>query len=61
MLVSTKPDADFSRGYAHLAMQPPFSATHPTSQHKRTGALAIGLRPEVDHALGYRERRFSLG
>src|SRR5215213_7884284 len=31
MLASTKLMADFSRGCAHPAMQPPFSATHPHS------------------------------
>ena len=61
MLVSLKLDADFSRGYAHPAMQLPISATHPTPHHERTGALAMGLRPEEDHKVSYRERRFSLG
>ena len=33
----------------------------PPPNHGRTGALAVGLRPDVDHALRYRGRRFSLG
>ena len=37
------------------------SYDHPTPQHERTGALAVGLRPDVDHASPYRWRRFSLG
>jgi hypothetical protein len=50
MLAFLKSAADFSRGCAHLAMQPPISATHPThAQRKRAGAPAMGLRPEEDH------------
>jgi hypothetical protein len=61
MLVSVKPGADFSRECANSAMQPPIPATHPHLQRNETGALAMGLRPEEDHVLLYRGRRFSLG
>jgi hypothetical protein len=30
-------------------------------QHGRTGALTMGLRPQVDHTPRYRGRRFGLG
>jgi len=60
MFISGKLSMDISRGCALPAMQPPISATHPIPQHKRTGALAMGLRPEEDHAPLYRERRSSL-
>ena len=33
----------------------------PSPQNERTGALAVGLRPEVDHASRCRGGRFSLG
>jgi hypothetical protein len=33
----------------------------PLPRNAKTGALTIRLRPEVDHAPRYRERRFSLG
>jgi hypothetical protein len=42
--------ADFSRGCAHPAMQPPIPTTHPTTQRTRTGAPLPGLRPEEEHA-----------
>jgi hypothetical protein len=41
--------ADFSRWCANPAMQPPIPTTHPDPQRKGTGALAMGLRLEVDH------------
>jgi hypothetical protein len=61
MLVSVELGADIWRGFVHPAMQPPISATHPTPQCKTTGALAMELRPEEDHASRYRGRRFRLG
>ena len=48
MLAFLKLVADFSRGCAHPAMQPPIPTTHPTPQRERTGALPMGLRPEED-------------
>ena len=49
----------FFEGCAPPAMQPPIPATHP--QHEIAGALAIGLRPEGDHAPLYCGRCFSSG
>jgi hypothetical protein len=46
---------------AHLAMLPPIPATHPHPATRKNRTLPMGLRFEVDHALRYRERRFSLG
>ena len=37
-----------------------FTRPTPTPQRERTGAPAMGLRPEVNYAPRYRERRFSL-
>jgi hypothetical protein len=37
------------------------SCDPPLPRNAKTGALLPGLRPEVDHAPRYRERRFSLG
>src|SRR5215208_1376710 len=34
MLAFLKSSADFSRGCAHLAMQPPIPTTHPTPQYR---------------------------
>jgi hypothetical protein len=61
MLAFLKTAADFSRGYALPAMQPPIPATHPRPATQRTRAPLPGLRAEEDHAPRYRERRFSLG
>jgi len=65
MLVSLELDADFSRGCARPAMQPPIPTTHPNPQHKdrspangtpaRRESLAalpwtaLWLRVEVNH------------
>jgi hypothetical protein len=48
MLVSLKPGADFPRGCAHPAAQPPISATHPLTSIREVslGGTASVLRAE---------------
>jgi hypothetical protein len=60
MLVAAKPAADFSAGCVSTSIGHLLFATHPFPYIK-TGALAMGLRPEEGHAPPYRGRSFSLG
>jgi hypothetical protein len=56
-----KPGRIFRGGVHTQQCNRPFLRPTPTPQHKRTGALAVGLRPVEDDAPRYRERRFILG
>ena len=59
MLAFLKSGADFSKGCAHPAMQPPIPATHPRSAkepepHRQdSGMKRITHRPSVDGALAW--------
>src|SRR5829696_4029036 len=64
MLVTVKLGADFSRGCAHPAMQPPISATHPPPRNAKkpephwqgSGPKWIMRRATVDGALAWGRR-----
>src|SRR5829696_1592178 len=63
MLETLKSAADFSRGCAHPAMQPPISATHPPRFVNRLWRYALALLRQSEFLLaantGFREDFFS--